>query len=108
MYQEFRKHARDKRLREGVTSQLLCQLIGEDQSPDKIWMKKERLSALENCVGGLPENSEQLIHLRFKSSYKSHEISEIVGMKAAAVRMSLMRIRRSLKDCVENRVHGSI
>lgn len=101
VYQEFRKHSRDRRLRDGLASEALArEALMEDANDDSVWIRNEHLKALKKCVAQMPDHTKRLIRLRFEGGYKSHEVASMVGMSAAAVRMALMRIRKVLRECM--------
>jgi RNA polymerase sigma-70 factor (ECF subfamily) len=62
------------------------------------------LSALEECLEGLHENSARLIREFYFEGRTAREISEGSGKKEVSVWVTIMRIRRALRACIEARV----
>ncbi|MGB0372281.1 MAG: sigma-70 family RNA polymerase sigma factor [Opitutales bacterium] len=106
VYQEFRKHSRDRRLREGYAAETLARAEFCEPKQEDFWSDKRRLKALKDCINSLPDKTRNLVNLRFEGGYKGEELSEMLGMTHAAVRMSLSRIRKSLRGCVEQKTQG--
>ena len=72
--------------------------------PDESTCERE-LSALESCIENLPQNSAQLIREHYFDSRSSVEIAGALGKKESTIRMTLLRIRQGLRDCIENRLN---
>jgi RNA polymerase sigma-70 factor (ECF subfamily) len=62
------------------------------------------LTALEECLEGLHENSARLIREFYFEGRTAREISEGSGKKEVSVWVTIMRIRRALRACIEARV----
>lgn len=62
------------------------------------------LSAMESCIKNLPENSALLIREHYFNSRSSVELANRFGKKESAIRMTLLRIRQGLRDCIETRL----
>ncbi|MBN1674174.1 MAG: sigma-70 family RNA polymerase sigma factor [Kiritimatiellae bacterium] len=56
---------------------------------------------LERCLGKLSDQGQTLLRLRYHVDMQSREIAQEVSSTAEAVRMSLLRIRRQLRECIE-------
>ena len=59
---------------------------------------------LDECLEKLPGRSRQLIALRYENGMESGAIGDRLGLSAEAVRISLLRIRGALRECLERRV----
>jgi RNA polymerase sigma-70 factor (ECF subfamily) len=68
----------------------------------------ERRERLPGCVAELPEASRRLLTLRYEQGLCSKDIAARVGKTAAAVDMTLSRIRRLLRDCINRKIGGVI
>jgi RNA polymerase sigma-70 factor (ECF subfamily) len=68
--------------------------------------REREVSALKQCVAGLPRHSAGLISAFYYQRLTSAEIARKFGKKESAVRMTLLRLREALKLCVENRTVG--
>lgn len=65
---------------------------------------QEMRRALDLCVGRLQERGRMLIQLRYGHSLKPAQIAERVGMTANAVGVVLHRVRKSLSECIRDRL----
>jgi RNA polymerase sigma-70 factor (ECF subfamily) len=59
---------------------------------------------LEGCLDALPGRSRELVALRYGEGMESSRIGERLGMSAEAVRVTLLRIRSVLRECLERRL----
>jgi len=65
---------------------------------------ERELSALRQCLKGLPPSSA---HLVAEYYYKGHSLSDLArsyGKRGSAMKMTLLRIREALRECVEQRL----
>ena len=97
---ELRKQGRHRRiLHEGLSQHLLGLAENEkDQSNDT------KLPALRDCVEQLPEKSRELVRSRYYEGWDATVLAGKFEMKAAAVRQTLLRIRRKLYVCINQRL----
>lgn len=58
---------------------------------------------LRECMTKLPEKSKNTIKLRYHEKLSYEDISSYLGMKLEAVRKSLFRVKKKLKECIEIR-----
>ncbi len=65
---------------------------------------ERRRNALAECLGGVDGRSAELLTLRYVDGLTSDAIGERLRLSAAAVRMTLMRVRRALQRCLEQRL----
>jgi RNA polymerase sigma-70 factor (ECF subfamily) len=65
-----------------------------------------RLEALEACRKALSDRHKDLLHRRYHAGESDAAIAEAIGRTVAAVHKALVRLRRSLKRCVEERLGG--
>jgi RNA polymerase sigma-70 factor, ECF subfamily len=63
-----------------------------------------RMEALRECLESLPEQSRQLLHLRYFDGHSCEEVARRVGAKVDAVYQRLSRLHRALKDCVDQKL----
>ena len=93
----FRDQKRDRlHLVDDEVADLLASEL-EEQAGDF----EEMRIALRHCVAKLPDNSRQLIDLRYFRKLSIQSVADEVARKLSAVKIALMRIRHGLKDCVE-------
>lgn len=65
------------------------------------------VSALQQCLAGLPRHSAGLISSYYADGLTSADIARRTGRKESAVRMTLLRLREALRTCVEQRRLGA-
>ena len=84
------------------SSELLAQLADttERLAPEA----QARRDALALCIDKLPAKSLALVKRRYVQDLKPGKIAESLGLSANAVRLSLHRIRASLRACIEHRL----
>jgi RNA polymerase sigma-70 factor (ECF subfamily) len=64
----------------------------------------KELDGLEKCLERVTPRLRQLLQMRYHLSFSTEEIAERAGQSAAWVRTTLCRLRKQLKDCVEDRL----
>ncbi|TWT39213.1 sigma-70 family RNA polymerase sigma factor [Blastopirellula retiformator] len=64
----------------------------------------EEQQALRECLAQTSGRSRELLTLRYAQDMKPRQIATALGMSAAAVRVTLSRIRTALSDCVNQRL----
>ncbi len=96
---EVRKVGRRRRiLHENLTDILLTR--HEDPSHA---LDGSHVAALRECVEQLPGKSRELVSGRYRDSWSAEDLADQLDMTAAAVRQALVRIRRKLRACIEQR-----
>jgi RNA polymerase sigma-70 factor, ECF subfamily len=101
----LRKEAREARVLKNapyalVSEQMAARLAAEEAGQDT----GPRLKALTRCLEGLEGGSRDLVRSHYEENLSAAEISRRVGKGLSGVRMQLLRIRRSLKRCVDLRL----
>ena len=80
-------------------SEQLVDLLGADESPCP---DEERLhAALDKCMGKLNANQRELIKERYTPGLSVEQYAATSGRSAGSLRIALLRIRESLRRCVE-------
>jgi RNA polymerase sigma-70 factor, ECF subfamily len=69
--------------------------------------KGGELAALRECLRTLPPASASLVSDHYERRLTSAEIARRSGKNEGAVRMTLLRVREALKNCVRVRLAGS-
>jgi RNA polymerase sigma-70 factor (ECF subfamily) len=64
----------------------------------------KELDGLEKCLERVPPRLKQLLQMRYHLSFSTEEIADRAGQSSAWVRTTLCRLRKQLKDCVEDRL----
>ncbi|HVZ59421.1 MAG TPA: sigma-70 family RNA polymerase sigma factor [Terriglobales bacterium] len=75
----------------------------QENNPD---YRRRRQEALTECIGELPERSQEILRLKYESWLAAERIGEQLSQTAAAVLMSLSRIRKALRDCAARKLGG--
>jgi len=97
------REARESRLRRDAASVLLRERAANAEDDAEI-EGPSFLAALRECAARLSEPLRRMLGLRYGEGRTSAEIARELGRSAEAVRMSMMRARRLLLDCVRSRV----
>jgi RNA polymerase sigma-70 factor (ECF subfamily) len=97
---ELRKQGRHRRILHESLSQHLLNLAGNEEDQVDV----TQLSALRDCVEQLPNRSRELIRSRYFEGWDATILADKFEMKAATVRQTLLRIRRQLYQCINQRV----
>ena len=63
-----------------------------------------RQDALEHCLARLSEKNQDLLSAYFVRGETFQEISETTGRGLSALKVSMMRLRRSLRSCIETQL----
>jgi RNA polymerase sigma-70 factor, ECF subfamily len=67
-------------------------------------LQDDRASALMDCVTALNDASRRLLRRFCTKGQKIKDIAHELGQKPATTRMTMLRIRRSLFECVQKRL----
>ena len=98
---ELRKENRHRRiLHEGLTQHLLDLHEQETETP----FQEGQVEALRACLGKLPEDSREMVHSRYHEGWNAARMGEKFDMKTATVRQQLLRIRRQLRECIDQQI----
>ena len=63
---------------------------------------------LRDCLRQMPVFGRNMLHLKYFNGLKSAEIAERVKKSVAAVDMTLVRLRRVLRVCIERKFVGGV
>jgi RNA polymerase sigma-70 factor (ECF subfamily) len=107
---EFRK-TRSFRLQDvmdpnEVTSVLERAALEQAEIFDRAAPETDVFQALRECLGRLKGTSAQMVQDRYYGRLSLGDISRRIGKSVKAVSVSLVRIRRSLRECIENKLTG--
>ena len=100
---ELRKQGRHHRILHESLSQHLLELAENEKDRE---VDVTQLSALRDCVEQLPGRSRELVRSRYYEGWDATILADKFEMKAPTVRQTLLRIRRQLYQCVNQRVKG--
>jgi len=105
--QTFKYYERQKlrRQHESEASKLVSMAEEEPAEEDENWCGE-----LEGCLEILRQKNAQWYELllnKYQQKKSLQELSQQIGMSVASIKMSLMRTRKSLKECILKKVkHG--
>jgi RNA polymerase sigma-70 factor (ECF subfamily) len=63
--------------------------------------------ALERCLDRVSGDARQLLDLRYRDGHSPQEMAHRLGRTSEAIRASLLRIRKGLRQCIERRLAPS-
>ena len=72
--------------------------------PDPV---SDPIEALQECVKGIEEKSGRLLRSKYVDRLSLDEIASTEGSNARAIAVTLVRIRKKLKTCIEARLKSS-
>ena len=75
-----------------------------DEREDESEMREGVLSHLRYCLEAMSSDNQVFIKLRYEGELSMKQIATEVGKTVGAVKVKLHRLRRSLRDCVQNRL----
>ena len=99
----IRKH---KRMTTGIEPAVMELLESE-------WIKEtkskgnKQIDALRDCIEKVPENSKDLLKLRYFEGHSCSEVGKIIGLGLDAVYKRLSRLHKSIKKCMECKLEES-
>ena len=94
-------HQRDraKRLGRIVLSEELTGMLAEEIPDD--FTGEEYLGALESCMAKLTETQREIIEARYQPGLSLEIHARLTGRNPGALRAALLRIRTTLRECIE-------
>lgn len=63
--------------------------------------------ALERCLSRVKGDARRLLDLRYRDGHSPQEMARRLGRTSDAIRASLLRVRRGLRECIERRLGQS-
>ena len=96
-------HFRSNKVRQNAAAALVDAALQETwgSMEDDLDDGAERVSALKRCVDKLEKSQRELLELRYRREVPLNELAKKVGRSAAALSMSLFRLRAILEKCME-------
>ena len=92
---------RRRKLERAVKEEEEQERRGEFSNPSDEMIRKERSEILNHLINQLPEPQRSLVHFRHIEGKEYSEIEEIMDMKENAIRVSISRARKQLKDMLQ-------
>lgn len=98
-------HFRSNKVRQNAASALVDQALQETWGAmeDDLEDGAERVAALRRCVDRLEKSQRELIEMRYRREVPLAELARKLGRSAAALSMSLFRLRAALEKCMDRR-----
>jgi RNA polymerase sigma-70 factor (ECF subfamily) len=96
-------HFRSNKVRQNAASTLVDQALQETWGAmeDDLEDGAERVAALRKCVDRLEKSQRELIEMRYRREVPVAELARKLGRSAAALSMSLFRLRAALEKCMD-------
>jgi len=96
-------HFRSNKVRQTAASALVDQALQETWGAmeDDLEEGAERVAALRKCVDRLEKSQRELIEMRYRRDVPLAELARKLGRSAAALSMSLFRLRAALEKCMD-------
>ncbi|MGL4514545.1 MAG: sigma-70 family RNA polymerase sigma factor [Lacipirellulaceae bacterium] len=99
----YRDRSRDRL----VFSQELAEQMMKAAESDPVELPS-RQAALRECLKPLKGSPRRLIDMRYDGGQSIAEMARALGKSEASVKMQLMRVRRSLENCIQTRLQGGL
>jgi RNA polymerase sigma-70 factor (ECF subfamily) len=100
------QHDRAKRLGRILLSPELTEVLADEMPHDV--MHKDYLQALESCMTKLTDGQRDIIEARYQTGHSLEIHARLTGRNPGALRIALLRIRETLRECVEKSVKTSL
>jgi RNA polymerase sigma-70 factor, ECF subfamily len=79
----------------------------DDQTPEKLLMRQERLRQLEKAVAELPPNQRAVVTLRDIEGFEAAEVCNVLEISETNQRVLLHRARSKLRRALEEHLDGA-
>ncbi len=99
---ERRKTARRARIMSARLTEILEATTGEEEPVDDAWMQVQ-LGIMRDCLDQVPEKTRSTLVRRYQSDESAAGLAAHVGVSVTAVRQILCRVRKAVRDCMEER-----
>lgn len=96
---------RKKRLQFVMADEVLRDVADAFAAQVDLWTAEGH--ALEQCLDRVKGDAKHLLDLRYRDGHSPQEIARRLGRTSDAIRASLLRVRRGLRDCIERRLGQS-
>jgi RNA polymerase sigma factor (sigma-70 family) len=74
---------------------------GHSETPFESLERKEQIEIMHALITALPEPQRSLVHLRHIEGKEYEEISQMVNMNVNAIRVSISRARKQMREMLE-------
>jgi RNA polymerase sigma-70 factor (ECF subfamily) len=96
---------RKKRLQLVMADEVLQDVADAFAAQADVWTAEGH--ALERCLDRVTGDARRLLDLRYRDGHSPQEIAHRLGRTSDAIRASLLRVRRGLRQCIERRLGQS-
>lgn len=76
-------------------------IVDYPETPAEDLERKEKEKIIHDLIAALPEPQRSLVHLRHLEGKEYEEIAEMVNMNINAIRVSISRARKSMREMLE-------
>lgn len=77
---------------------ILLTQAGNERLPDEVLEEKDSHAAIRRIIAMLPPLQQRILQLKDLEGYETHEIIEITGITAEAIRNNLSRARKRVRE----------
>lgn len=78
----------------------LAEMIADDHNVENTVVNKEVIGVINQYLATISKEKRMIFVMRYYHSYKVKEISEQLDLSVSKVKMTLMRLRREIKECL--------
>lgn len=102
-------HFRSNRVRQNAATALVEAALQETwgSMEDDLEDGADRVAALRRCVDKLEKSQRELIEMRYRREVPLTDLARRLGRSAAALSMSLFRLRAALEKCMDRRLENA-
>ncbi|HZE98552.1 MAG TPA: sigma-70 family RNA polymerase sigma factor [Planctomycetota bacterium] len=96
-------HFRSSKVRQNAAAVLVEDALQETWGPMENDLEEgvERIAALRRCIDKLERSQRDLVEMRYRREIPLNDLARRLGRSAAALSMSLFRIRAALEKCMQ-------
>ncbi len=103
---EGRRHNRETGFLDAVLAPWRTRRAEADETD--LAQRELEIAALQSCLEGLPAHSAAIVLDHYFKARSIVDISKELGKREGSVRMTLLRVRQALRDCVRQRLDGEV
>ncbi|MCK5135114.1 MAG: sigma-70 family RNA polymerase sigma factor [Bacteroidales bacterium] len=94
-------HLRRRKINQNALKAEKLKEEGYSVTPAENLEKKEEAEIIHTLIAALPEPQRSLVHLRHLEEKEYEEIAEMVNMNVNAIRVSISRARKQMREMLE-------
>ena len=94
-------HLRRKKVNHDALKAERLKAAGHTETPADKLEQKEEVEMIHTLIAALPEPQRSLVHLRHLEGKEYEEIAEMVNMNVNAIRVSISRARKQMREMLE-------